>query len=290
MEFKNSFSEIANLYDALIFDVYGVFWDGKSIIPGTIEAMKRVKSEGKIVGILSNVTLLSEEVKASYQNRGLLCGEHYDFFVTSGDVAREMVQEQKLDFPVVSKTYQGFPHGNPRLFAETGFEETSDIRLADFIYVGVPTDQRGNRIAPDDIAIFQDDLSIFRNLNKTLFCANPDQAAQDGKTLVMTQGRIGTEYERMGGKVQWCGKPYPEVFEYTLKKLSQYQIREKERIAMIGDTLETDILGARNAGIKSVLVTDTGALYPKLCDGRTLQDLCLDAKVTPDYVISGINC
>ena len=289
MELKNNFSETADQFDALIFDVYGVFWDGKSIIPGTIEAMKRLKSEGKVVGILSNVTFLSDEVKGAYHNRGLLYGEHYDFFVTSGDVAREMVVQRQLNFPLKSNTYKGFPNGNPALFANTGLEETQDIEQADFVYIGVPTDNEGNRIAPDDISVFQDDLCLFHKLNKPLFCANPDQAAQYGDRLVMTQGRIGSEYEKMGGKVQWCGKPYLDVFEYALRKLNQYQIREKRRIAMIGDTLETDILGARNAGIKSVLVTDTGALYSKLCEGRTLQDLFFEAKVTPDYVISGIN-
>ena len=44
------------------------------------------------------------------------------------------------------------------------------------------------------------------------------------------------------------GKPDPTIFEHTLKLLSL----DKGEVVMVGDNLNTDILGAKRAGITSV--------------------------------------
>jgi putative hydrolase of the HAD superfamily len=49
-------------------------------------------------------------------------------------------------------------------------------------------------------------------------------------------------------------KPHPEIFEYALAKTGA----EKKESIMIGDSMEVDILGARNAGIDQVYVNHTG--------------------------------
>ncbi|MHC1604989.1 MAG: HAD-IIA family hydrolase [Candidatus Methanofastidiosia archaeon] len=47
------------------------------------------------------------------------------------------------------------------------------------------------------------------------------------------------------------GKPNTIIFDYAISKLGV----EKNSIVMMGDRLDTDIFGANNAGIKSILVT-----------------------------------
>ncbi|KJV53838.1 HAD hydrolase, IA, variant 1 family protein [Orientia tsutsugamushi str. Gilliam] len=56
----------------------------------------------------------------------------------------------------------------------------------------------------------------------------------------------------MGGKVVYSGKPHSEIFQAVLNTLALNV--KKKKILMIGDTLETDILGANNIGIDSALV------------------------------------
>lgn len=62
-------------------------------------------------------------------------------------------------------------------------------------------------------------------------------------------------------------------------------IRDKNRILMIGDTLETDILGATNAGIDSALVM-TGNTGRLLNSGVPLKQIILNSGVTPTWAIT----
>jgi ribonucleotide monophosphatase NagD (HAD superfamily) len=54
------------------------------------------------------------------------------------------------------------------------------------------------------------------------------------------------------------GKPYPNAFEAALARLPAWI--QRDRVAMLGDTLHTDILGAAAAGIVPILVTGHGVL------------------------------
>jgi ribonucleotide monophosphatase NagD (HAD superfamily) len=70
--------------------------------------------------------------------------------------------------------------------------------------------------------------------------------------LTAKQGLIGQAYENMGGKVFAIGKPFLQIYRNALQKLEKARGLTPEeihqmRIAMVGDTLETDILGAQNA-------------------------------------------
>lgn len=90
--------------------------------------------------------------------------------------------------------------------------------------------------------------------NLTMICSNPDKFVFDGKVkkFVLQVGAIAEYYNNIGGKVIYIGKPHKEIYNYALKNLNF----KKNRVLMIGDNTQTDILGARNYGIKSVLVID----------------------------------
>jgi ribonucleotide monophosphatase NagD (HAD superfamily) len=50
---------------------------------------------------------------------------------------------------------------------------------------------------------------------------------------------------------KFIGKPFLPIYEYALSLLGDIP---RNRICMIGDSLETDMQGAQNAGIGKVLV------------------------------------
>ena len=52
----------------------------------------------------------------------------------------------------------------------------------------------------------------------------------------------------MNGKVIYYGKPYPEIYEGCIK--------EKKRVLVIGDNLDTDIKGANNMNYDSLIITN----------------------------------
>jgi ribonucleotide monophosphatase NagD (HAD superfamily) len=90
----------------------------------------------------------------------------------------------------------------------------------------------------------------------------------------LTVGAYGKMLEDAAGiKATWIGKPNKYVFEVTLDTLEV----DRKNVLMVGDRVATDIIGARAAGIKSVLVK-TGEF--KECD--------LDGDVQPDYIVDSV--
>jgi HAD superfamily hydrolase (TIGR01450 family) len=76
-----------------------------------------------------------------------------------------------------------------------------------------------------------------------------------------------------GVKATYIGKPHPFAIELTLKSINL----PREHIALVGDKVNTDMVGARNAGLHSILVK-TGEFDPKDLHG----------KIKPDFVIDSI--
>ena len=77
-----------------------------------------------------------------------------------------------------------------------------------------------------------------------------------------------------GKKAHVIGKPSKEFFETALKKLGA----TTETTLMVGDTLDSDILGAKNTGIKAVLVKT----------GNFRQEALEKSVLKPDYVIESV--
>jgi ribonucleotide monophosphatase NagD (HAD superfamily) len=91
----------------------------------------------------------------------------------------------------------------------------------------------------------------------------------------------------MGGKVEWGGgKPFPGIFNACAERL---HITDRSKACLVGDTLRTDILGARDAGFKSILVTETGVTADLAAkNGVTFEDLYAREETTPDFTLSRV--
>jgi len=80
--------------------------------------------------------------------------------------------------------------------------------------------------------------------------------------------------ERASGvKGVYIGKPNPYVFELALKSMNL----DKNEVVMVGDQISTDIKGAKNIGIKSILLK-TGEF-----DERDL-----NSDIKPDFIFDSI--
>src|SRR4051812_556692 len=100
-------THIASPFQGILLDAYGVFWAGNELgpFPGAIEAMEKLVSEGKIVGVLSNATQrVSKEIHKIRQH-GLILGKHFHFYMTSGEVARSIFLNEQLSFKTPRNTY-----------------------------------------------------------------------------------------------------------------------------------------------------------------------------------------
>jgi len=83
--------------------------------------------------------------------------------------------------------------------------------------------------------------------------------------------------DRTGIEVQYFGKPFGLAFELASERIG------KPKLAMIGDTLHTDILGGQAAGCDTILITDHG-----LFNGKPIQSYIDDSGIHPTWIMSSI--
>lgn len=253
--------DVAQSYDGFLCDAFGVFWNGTSIYPGALETFEALNSRGSRVVILSNSTQPGLKECEKYGRHGLLQGKHYHRLITSGDVAKDMFTRGIFPFATPQKKYwvlggvhpkYGAPH--LKMFEDTPFQVTDDLAQADFIYIGIPHLDGDDQTDPE---CFRSQVQSLVSSERLMVCANPDCFAQEGSPMrfVVRQGCLAMMYEQMGGKVFYIGKPHINVYEVALKEFPSQDFR---RILMIGDNIDTDIRGARRAGLDSALILGTG--------------------------------
>ena len=86
-----------------------------------------------------------------------------------------------------------------------------------------------------------------------MLCTNPDLIVHRGSKTEYCAGSIAAIFEKMGGKVIYFGKPYPEIYNFFIKK--------NETTLAIGDNIKTDIVGANRMKFDSLFIT--GGIHKK---------------------------
>ncbi len=177
--------------------------------------------------------------------------------------------------------------GPPRdlgMLTDVAAERIYDIETADFIL------NTGADFG-DTVAKFEDLLQrgVARGLK--MICANPDLEVLMRGQREICAGALAERYEALGGEVRYHGKPYPSVYHEVFGLLGQ---PPKGRICGIGDSLRTDVAGARGVGIDSILITGgihaetLGAAPGALPDPARLDALCAQVGVRPTVAMPGL--
>jgi HAD superfamily hydrolase (TIGR01459 family) len=297
LEVFPNLTHISHRFNGILLDAYGVFWGGNDygLLPGSKEAMEKFILNGKIVGILSNSSQLAAKEVSKLERNGLIQGKHFHFLITSGEVARHIFLNEKLPFETPRNTFILFGGIHPKypsheaIFKDTVYCETLNINEADFIYVGIPHINGEDQVDPE---LFREQIEKIKQKNLPMVCANPDLFAHEGNPpkAVVRQGSIIKMYEAMGGQVFYIGKPHHSVYSAALEQFRQHHVMTPAEILMVGDTPETDIRGARQFGIHSALITQTGIMADRISHKgleKALKDLPEHDK--PDYLIERLS-
>jgi HAD superfamily hydrolase (TIGR01459 family) len=240
-----SIAELAQGREAWLTDVWGVIHNGVEPFAPACEACTRFRLGGGIVVLLSNAPRPWSAVAAQLDRIGVPRFS-WDAIVTSGDAARALVG-----------AWQGRPifHLGPErdlplyegLDAKLGSAEEAEAVSC----TGLFDDEIET---PDDYAGL---LEGFAARALPMICANPDLTVERGAKLVYCAGALAQAYEKLGGKVEYAGKPYLPIYGMvfdTLAKLKGRQV-DKAKVLAIGDGIATDIAGAHAAGVDSVFIT-----------------------------------
>lgn len=244
--------------EGVIFDLDGVLEFQGKVYPGAIELVDSLRRRGVPVRVLSNSTLKSRRSCTEKLNkRGFSFRE--DEVVTAS-------------------------------FATARYLETLNPRSCWVMLKGEGLEEfRGFRHDPDNpeyvvLGDFREEFN-FQNMNKAL-----KLLLNGAKLIVMitetvdnsmggtelTVGAYGKMLEDAAGiQATYIGKPNRYVFDITLSTLGDI---DRSRILVVGDKIKTDILGAKNVGLKAALVK-TGEF----------RESDLKAPIaTPDYVFDSV--
>ena len=82
-----------------------------------------------------------------------------------------------------------------------------------------------------------------------MICTNPDLVVDKGDKRELCAGSVALIFEKMGGKVLYFGKPFPEVYNQSIDN-------KEKRVLSIGDNLNTDIKGANLLNYDSCIISN----------------------------------
>lgn len=244
-------AEVANDYDVILCDVWGVLHNGVAYFAGASDALRRFRAKSGSVVLLTNAPNPSRYVRA-YLDRLGVPHDAYDAIVSSGDVTAAMLVERAG----MALLHIG-PAQETALFEEfaatTGKKPRfASLDEADFVLCTGLVDPA--REVPAD---YDARLARMRARGLDLICANPDIVVQSGDALVYCAGAIAERYAAMGGNIIQAGKPYPPIYARALELARERQggKLDQTRVLAIGDAMRTDIKGACDQGLDSLLVT-----------------------------------
>ena len=149
------FTAVSSAFPVLFFDQFGVLHNGRSPYPGAIEALAQLKAQGKRVVILSNSGKLGQANAKRMEKLGFP-PSLYDYFLTSGDVARSALLNR--DLPIALRpgmqclTISSSEEND--LADALGLAATQDGAQADLLIISgsqgdrIPLSEYQRRIAP----------------------------------------------------------------------------------------------------------------------------------------------
>lgn len=237
---------IGKQYDALLVDAWGVLHDGVSCYAGVIQCLQRLSLLDKPVIVLSNAARRHDAIERELLQLGI-SSELYRCVLSSGELAWHSLNSTSNLIEHGNSGYYLGPERSQSLCADLPVNWVESLERADFVLnTGAPV---GN---PPDTNDLVQVLEQMLEQQLPMLCANPDQFAVRGGEMGISAGAIARHYQSIGAKrVIYYGKPQSDLFDKALEALPGI---DRSRLLMVGDAFETDIAGAINFRIDSLLI------------------------------------
>lgn len=247
-----SFASISSPYRVIFFDAYGVLKNAAGVMQGVPDLLSWLVQQGKDIYVITNDASKSPAAMAEAYvhpehgclipaskniSSGLLAKDFLRTKIQSGRVAylgKESsafyVQSAGLDPVHISECKPGDDLAAIALLDDEGFDWYRDINLA---------------------------LNLMRRHRAPVVVANTDLAypVDDGE-VGLAVGSLAGMLERIVSKTFIrFGKPDAMMFSHAFACAHEnHPDLRKSEVLMVGDTLDTDILGANTFGIDTALV------------------------------------
>jgi glycerol-1-phosphatase len=241
-------AQVLDSFDAFILDAFGVLNVGDTAIPAAVERVAQMRRAGRHVVVLTNgASQARSAALAKYHRLG------FDF------APEEVVASRDIAAAALS----GWPEGHvwaAITAAGAGFDDIPfDLRPLDrapdllrradgFLFLGSEgwTAERQSAL-----------IAALREHPRPVVVANPDIVAPREAGLSLEPGHFAHEIaQALALEPHFFGKPHANAFAAVRRRLPPGL--PADRIAMVGDTLHTDVLGGRAAGMGTVLISAHG--------------------------------
>ena len=224
-------------YRLILCDIWGVVHDGVELYPGSAERLCAWRGEGRTVILITNAPRTAEAVATQLDRIGLP-RDCWDGIETSGEagIAALLALEEPVGF-IGTRPDRAILEARGLQLSSDGFEHLACVGLDEA------------RPAASDYA---PQLEALAARGVVLHCLNPDRVVMRGGVAEPCAGALADIYLAMGGEVVWYGKPHAAIYREALKLGGN---PPAAAVLAIGDSLQTDILGAARMGIDAVFVT-----------------------------------
>ena len=268
-------SEVLDKYDAFCFDGYGTLYNrGDFVYPGAMEWYRTLRTAGKHLRLVTNAASNTDDfLAADAAARG------FDFTgsetISSGSLLAELTRGRAVGvfdfagFSGLNRIHEAYYIGR-----DTGVNVLAQSGIAAAENPVDPVVAVSSYTATDEM--FNHSVEILRRPGALLLVLNPDAWAPriDGTRSAVS----GTLAERLriasGCRTCYLGKPFPAIWEKVRASLPS-----GSRVLMIGDTIGTDVYGAKVAGFDSALVVGRNVPEESLASDEAALG------VRPDYYL-----
>jgi len=278
----SSLDQIADRYDAMLCDLWGVVHNGRRAFPAAVAALQRFRAGGGTVILISNVPKPRDPIGGQLDRLGV-GRDAWDAIVTSGDAIRAELARR-----APGPMYRIGPDDDDALWAGLGLVETRDVAAARFLAISGLDDPLTE--TPADYAPL---LAAARARDLALLCANPDIVVKVGERLIWCAGAVAAEYDKLGGATILAGKPHPPIYALAEAELRALKGPiDKSRILAIGDGAATDVLGANRYGIDALFIASGIHGEAQIQDGAlspaALADTLAEAGAAARYAMAAL--
>ena len=271
----SSLLDIADEFDVLLLDGFGVLNVGAETIEGMPEIINGLVEQGKSAFVLTNgATFPVARNAARYPKWG------YSISPDNVISSRSAVEHAVPSHPLSTRGKTWGVIGSPDYDASTLkvksvhlTEENVDV-VDGIIFLGTM------EWTSEKQAWLLESLS---KRPRPVLIGNPDVCAPLMSAFTVEPGTYVLDIKAIDGvDVHFFGKPFQLCYALSFNKILEIVGNiTPDRVLMVGDTLHTDILGGNTFGMKTALMADYGFLR-----GRNPYEFIEESGIQPDFVVS----
>ncbi len=269
---------LASRYEGFIVDLWGVVHNGVAAFPAAIDCLSRLR--GRPVLLLSNAPRRAYAAQETLR-RLHVQDDLYSAILTSGEATWQALRERNEPWfaRLGRRVFHLGPVRDRSVIEGLGLQLADTPGDADFVVNTGPDDESDT----EPVEAFLPVLHACRAAMLPMICANPDLIVMRGTSRLLCAGALAARYAELGGEVCWIGKPDPAIYQMALQMMGL----PASTVLAIGDSLRTDIAGARNAGIDSAWVL--GGIHADLADEpEKAKILLVESGLEPVALLPGL--